>query len=434
MRLARTTTEKKIRHLTTLALAAVFVFVFVLGGLAATVRINSAVIAQGALVVDSYVKPVQHQKGGIVAQISVRNGDRVNAGQVLLHLDDTQTKINLAIVSRRLAELAAQSARLVAERDGREAISFSPAPDGLDLNEITSIENGEQRLFADRRASMQGKIAQLRERIHQLDQQTAGLMAEQDGKRRAIAVIGKELASLQPLLSQGVIPATRVYALQRDQADLNGELGSLVASVAEVKGKIAETELQIIQLGDDQRSDVSDQLKQAESENGQYLERRAAIEDDLRHAEIVAPQDGIIHQLAVHAPGTVVRAGDTIMQIVPDRDALIPELKLSPRDIDQVAVGKTVELRFSAFNYRTTPEITGNVASISAELTADKTSGQSYYTVRVAVSAAEWQRLGALTPIAGMPVEAFIATGEQTGLAYVAKPFTDQLARAFRED
>ncbi|QFY63771.1 HlyD family type I secretion periplasmic adaptor subunit (plasmid) [Rhizobium grahamii] len=428
------TTEKKIRHLTTLALAVVFVFVFVLGGLAATVRINSAVIAQGALVVDSYVKPVQHQKGGIVARISVRNGDRVSAGQVLVHLDDTQTKINLAIVSRRLEELAARSARLMAERDGGQTISFRSSPGRLDVNETRSIENGEQRLFDDRRASMQGKIAQLRERIHQLDQQATGLMAEQDGKRRAIAVIGKELTSLEPLLSQGVIPATRVYALQRDQADLNGELGSLLASVAEVKGKIAETELQIIQLGDDQRSDVSEQLKQAESESGQYLERRAAIEDDLRHADITAPQDGIVHQLAVHAPGTVIPAGDAIMQIVPDHDALVPELKLSPRDVDQVAVGKAVELRFPAFNYRTTLEITGNVASLSAELTTDKASGQSYYTVRVAVSATEWQRLGALTPIAGMPVEAFIATGEQTGLSYVAKPFTDQLARAFRED
>ncbi len=434
MQLAGTTAEKKIRHLTTLALAVVFVLVFVLGGLAATVRINSAVIARGALVVDSYVKPVQHQKGGVVARISVRNGDRVSAGQVLVHLDDTQTKINLAIVSRRLAELAARSARLTAERDGRQTIAFPSYPGRLDVNETRSIENGEQRLFDDRRASMQGKIAQLRERIHQLDQQVTGLMAEQDGKRRAIAVIGKELASLQPLLSQGVIPATRVYALQRDQADLSGELGSLLASAAEVKGKIAETELQIIQLGDDQRSDVSDQLKQAESEGSQYLERRAAIEDDLQHADITAPQDGIVHQLAVHAPGTVIPAGDAIMQIVPDRDALVPELKLSPRDVDQVAVGKAVELRFSAFNYRTTPEITGNVASISAELTTDKTSGQSFYTVRVAVSAAEWQRLGTLTPIAGMPVEAFIATGEQTGLGYVAKPFTDQLARAFRED
>ncbi|OWW04839.1 hemolysin secretion protein D [Rhizobium sp. R72] len=434
IRTAAASTERAVRRLTLLAIATGILLVGVLGGLASAIRINGAVIAQGTLVVDSYVKPVKHQKGGTVGQVFVANGDRVRAGQILIHLDDTQAKANVAIISRRLRELAVRSARLSAERDGRDTIVFPAVVNGTDAAQAAALARAEQRLFDDRRASLRGKTAQLRERVHQLDQQAEGLTAQQDGKRRAIAIINKELASLEPLLREGVIPATRVYSLQRDAADLTGELGSLLASTAEIKGKIAETELQIIQVGDDNRSEVSEQLRQAEGDSGEYQERRVAMEDELRHVDIRAPQDGIVHQLAVHASGAVVAPAEAIMQIVPDHDLLTPELKLSPQDVDQVAVGKEVSLRFTAFSYRTTPELRGHVASISADLTTDARSGQSYYTLRVAVPESEWQRLGALAPVAGMPVEAFIETGERTALGYLAKPFTDQLARAFREE
>ncbi|ULJ74486.1 HlyD family type I secretion periplasmic adaptor subunit [Rhizobium gallicum] len=427
--------EHAIRRLTLIALAAIVLLVGVLGGLAATVRLQGAVIASGTLVVDSYVKPVQHQKGGTVGEVFVKNGDRVEAGQILVHLDDTQTRANLAIVSKRLKELTARTARLSAERDSREAIAF---PEGLlkerENVEVAAMLDGEQRLFQDRRSSKTGRKAQLTERVRQLSKEAEGLTAQQDGKRQAIAIINKELASLQPLLDQGIIPATRVYALQRDAADLTGELGSLIASAAQTNGKIAETQLQIIQVDDDQRTEVSDQLRQAESEIGEYSERLVAAEDELRHIDIRAPQAGIVHQLAVHAPGAVVTPGEAIMQIVPDNDALTPELKLSPQDIDQVAVGQDVTLRFSAFSQRTTTELNGRVTKIAADLTTDERTGEAYYSLRVFIPETEWARLGSLVPVAGMPVEAFVQTGERTALAYLAKPLTDQVARAFREE
>jgi HlyD family secretion protein len=427
--------EKAIRRLTFAAMAAIALLFGALGGLAATIRLHGAVIASGTLVVDSYVKPVQHLKGGSVGQIFVANGYRVDAGQILVHLDDTQTRANLAIVSKRLKELSARTSRLSAERDAKETIEF---PDTLlstrDVVEVAAVLNGEQQLFDDRRSSKKGRKAQLTERIRQLAKQSDGLTAQQDGKREAIAIIKKELASLQPLLEQGIIPATRVYALQRDAADLTGELGSLVASAAETNGKIAETELQIIQVDDDQRTEVSDQLRQAESEFGEYSERLVAAEDELRHIDIRAPQAGVVHQLAVHAPGAVVSPGEAIMQIVPDADALTPELKVSPQDIDQVAIGQEVRLRFSAFSQRTTAELNGQISKIAADLTEDQRSGQSYYSIRVFVPETEWARLGELMPLAGMPVEAFVQTGDRTALAYLAKPFTDQVARAFREE
>lgn len=433
MKVRVVTAEGAIRRLTLVALALGLLLVGVVGGLASVIQINGAVIAQGTLVVDSYVKPVQHQKGGTVGEVFVRNGDRVKAGQTVVHLDDTQTRASLAIVTRRLMELAARTARLSAERDGSDEIVF-PALVTAAAAQTVSLVSGERRLFEDRRASLSGRRAQLRERVQQLEMQAEGLGAQEDGKRRAIGIIEKELASLEPLLRQGAIPATRVFALQRDAADLTGELGSLVASTAEVKGKLAETQLQIIQVDDDHRSEVSEQLRQAESDSGQYVERQIAIEDELRHVDIKAPQDGIVHQLAVHAAGAVVSPGEAMMQIVPDHDLLTPELRLSPQDIDQVAVGKDVSLRFSAFNYRATPELSARVSSVSADLTTDTHSGQSYYTVRIAVPQEEWKRLGKLKPIAGMPVEAFIETGERTALGYLAKPFADQLARAFREE
>ena len=279
-----------------------------------------------------------------------------------------------------------------------------------------------------------GRKAQLEERVRQLAQQADGLQAQQDGKRQALAIIEKELASLQPLLEQGIIPATRVYALQRDKADLTGELGSFLASAAEVNGKVAETRLQIIQVDDDQRTEVSDQLRQAESEIGEYSERLTAAEDELKHIDIRAPQTGVVHQLMVHAAGAVVTPGEAVMQIVPSADALTPELKLQPQDIDQVAVGQAVTLRFSAFSQRTTPELNGEITKVAADLTTDQRTGQSYYSIRVFVSQDEWKRLGSLTPLAGMPVEAFVQTGERTALAYLTKPFADQVARAFREE
>lgn len=427
--------EDAIRRLTFIALAVVILLVGVLGGLAATIHLQGAVVASGTLVVEGYVKPIQHQKGGSVGELFVKNGDHVEAGQILVHLDDTQTRANLAIVSKRLKELAAQTARLSAERDSKEEIDF---PKTLiserNTADVAAMIDGEQKLFDDRRASKAGRKAQLTERVRQLSKQTEGLTAQQDGKRQAIAIINKELSSLQPLLEQGIIPATRVYALQRDAADLGGELGSLVASTAETNGKIAETNLQIIQIDDDQRSEVSDQLRQAESEIGEYSERLVAAEDELRHIDIRAPQAGVVHQLAVHARGAVVSPGETIMQIVPTSDTLTPEVKLAPQDIDQVVVGQEVGLRFSAFSQRTTLELNGRVARIAADLTIEERTGQSYYSLRVIIPETEWARLGNLAPVAGMPVEAFIQTGERTALAYLAKPFTDQMARAFREE
>lgn len=427
-------TERAIRRLSLLVMAAVLLLFGVMGGLAAATKIAGAVIASGSLVVDSYVKPVKHLKGGITSAILVKNGDQVSAGQVLVRLDDTQTRANLAIMRKRLNELSARTARLVAERDRKDEIAFpadllAAAGDA----DVEAILDGERRLFRDRRASREGQKSQLRERIQQLKQEIEGLVAQEQGKRSEIALIGKELGSLEGLLNKGIISATKVYSLQRESASLNGDLGNLVSSIAQTRGKIAETELQILQIDADQSSQVSDQLRQAESDSGQFSERLVAAEDDLRRIDIRAPQAGIVDQLSVHAEGAVVSPAEMIMQIVPDKDALVAELKLAPQDIDQIAVGQPVALRFPAFNQRITPELNGQVETVSADLATDQHSGQSYYVVRARVPKQEWDRLGQLRPLSGMPVEAFMQTGERSVLAYLTKPMTDQIRRAFKE-
>ena len=224
----------------------------------------------------------------------------------------------------------------------------------------------------------------------------------------------------------------RVTALERDAARLEGERGQLIASIAQAKGKITETELQILQIDQDLRSEVAKELREIQGKIAELVERKVAAEDQLKRIDIRAPQDGMVHQSTVHTVGGVITAGEPIMLIVPEADELTVEAKVAPQDIDQVRVGQTAVLRFSAFNQRTTPELNGVVSRVSADLTTDQRTGAAYYAVRITLSESEIARLEGLQLVPGMPVEAFIQTGERTVLSYLMKPFTDQITRSFR--
>ena len=224
----------------------------------------------------------------------------------------------------------------------------------------------------------------------------------------------------------------RVTALERDAARLEGERGQLIATTAQAKGKISEIELQILQIDQDLRSEVAKDLREVQGKIAELVERKVAAEDQLKRIDIRAPQNGMVHQSTVHTVGGVITPGEAIMLIVPEADALTVEAKLAPQDIDQVRVGQTAALRFSAFSQRTTPELAGVVSRVSADLTTDQRTGAAYYVVRITLSESELARLEGLRLVPGMPVEAFIRTGERTVLSYVLKPFTDQITRSFR--
>lgn len=426
--------QRSIRRNLLGASAIAFALVGVGGVWAATTELAGAVIAQGQLVVESNVKKVQHPTGGVVGELRVREGDHVNAGDIILRLDDTQTKASLAIVTKGLDEFRGRKAREEAERDGAEAISF---PEDLQARagepELARLMQGEQRLFETRAAGRAGQKSQLGERIKQLREEIVGLSAQVEGKESEIRWIKQELKGVRELWEKHLVQFNRVTALERDLARLEGERGGLIASIAQANGKIAEIGLQIIQVDQDMRTEVGKDLADIRGKISEFEERKISAEDQLKRIDVRAPQKGVVHQLDVHTVGGVVTAGQPIMMIVPDADVLKVEAKVQPQDIDQIRIGHIAVLRFSAFNQRTTPELNGQVALVSPDVSVDPKTNAPYYVVRITIPESELARLNALKLVPGMPVEAFIQTVSRTVASYVARPFTDQLYRAFRE-
>jgi membrane fusion protein, type I secretion system len=404
------------------------------GGWAATTELSGAVIAPGSTVVDSNVKKVQHLTGGIVGELLVREGQRARAGEVVLRLDETVTRANLAIVTKGLDEMTARQARLASERDQIEQVAFPPALLArVSEPDAAAAVQSERKLFELRRSARFGQKSQLKERIAQLDEEVRGYTALQQAKAEEIELIQRELEGVRALWNKNLVQINRLISLEREAARLKGERAQTVAAIAQTRGKIGEIELQIIQIDQDLSSEVARELREVDAKIGEFVERKVAAEDQLKRVEIRAPQDGVVHQLAVHTVGGVVPPGDPIMLIVPEADLLAVEAKIWPQDIDQLHVGQSAGLRFSAFNQRTTPEISGTISRISADVSTDQRSGQSFYTVRIALPAEEITRLGNVKLVPGMPVEAFMKTYDRTVLSYFVKPLEDQVLRAFRE-
>ena len=403
------------------------------GGWAATTELSGAVIAPGSLVVDRTSRRCSIRPAAWSA--SCGRGTATRSRRAISWCASTRpvTQANLAIVVKSLNELQARLARLEAERDNVDTIVF-PAEllaraDDPEL--ARSIDRRAQpvRVPQERRA---GQKAQLRERIAQLQEEIQGLTGQVAAKKRETELIGQELEGVRDLWRKNLVQIQRVTALERDAARLEGERGQLIASTAQAKGKISEIELQILQIDQDLRSEVAKDLREVQGKIAELVERKVAAEDQLKRIDIRAPQNGMVHQSTVHTVGGVITPGEAIMLIVPEADALTVEAKIAPQDIDQVRVGQTAALRFSAFSQRTTPELNGVVSRVSADLTTDQRTGAAYYVVRITLSDSEIARLEGLRLVPGMPVEAFIRTGERTVLSYVMKPFTDQITRSFR--
>jgi HlyD family secretion protein len=417
-----------------IGLAVVAVLAGGLGGWASTAEISGALIAPGSIVVESNVKKVQHPTGGVVGEVRARDGDVVKAGDVVMRLDDTVTKASLAIVTKNLDGLWARAARLEAEQQGIDRIVFPKSLlERADDPDVRNVMTSESKLFDVRTTGRAGQKAQLRERITQLNEEIAGLEAQEKAKNQEIALVDKELVGVRSLYDQHLVQMNRLTTLERDEARLAGERAQYIASRAQARGKITETELQIIQVDKDMVSDVSRDLRETNDKIGEFVERKVTAEDQLRRTDIRAPQDGMVEQSTAHTVGGVITAGDAIMMIVPQADDLQVEAKVNPQDIDKLQIGQKTLLRLSAFNQRTTPELSGIVTRVSPDVTTDQRTGQSYYTIRVSMPPEEVARLGEVKLIPGMPVEAFVQTGDRTMLSYLIKPLKDQLMRAFRE-
>jgi HlyD family secretion protein len=430
--------RRTIHKLNLIGMTLVLLLVGGVGGWATVSRLAGAVIAPGTLVVETYVKKVQHPTGGIVGEILVKEGDLVREGQLVLRLDDTLTRANFGVVRSQLDELLIREARLLAERDEADVIRF---PDELTPRQkepsVMAALVGEQKLFESRTSARVGQQAQLRERVAQTKEEIRGLSAQLQGKESELQFIAIELVGVSDLYKKNLVTIVRFSQLQRDQARLQGERGQLIADMARARGKIGEIELQILQLQQDFRTDLLKDLRDAQGKIAELRERVAGAEDQLKRVDLRAPATGMIHQLTVHTLGGVIANGETLMLVVPHADELLLEAKVSPPDIDQVALGAKVVVRIAAGNQRTAPDVGGIVTHVSPDLAREAPAGAqpppAYYIVRVALSAEDVRGLRDIRLVAGMQGEAFIQTYDRTPLQYLMKPLRDQIARTFRE-
>ncbi len=405
-----------------------------IGGWAATTELAGAVLANGTVVVETNVKKVQHPTGGIVGEVRVRDGDKVRTGDLLVRLDETITRANLQIITKQLDELAMRQARLHAERDVAVRIVLPPLLLGREReSEVAQIIAGEQSLFESRRLGRTSQKAQLSERIAQLKEEIRGLQGQHSGKSREVDLVRRELDGLEKLEGRQLTTTNRMTTTRRDFARLEGERGQLGAQMAQAKGKTAEIELQILQIDQDLRTEIVKDLREAQGKDAELVERKVTAEDQLKRIEIRSPQDGVVHQLAVHTVGGVINQSEVVMLIVPEADKLVIEARIAPQDIDHVRAGQVAFIRFTAFNQRTTPEFNATVKVVAADLTRESQQNTSYYLARLVLPDSELLRMGKLQLVPGMPADVQIKTTERTALSYLIKPLQDQIAKAFKE-
>ncbi|WP_132254907.1 HlyD family type I secretion periplasmic adaptor subunit [Methylobacterium segetis] len=406
-------------------------FLVATASIASVSTLSGAVIAPGRIVVESDVKKVQHPTGGVVGQLFVREGARVTVGQVLIRLDETQTRAELDIVRKALDELAAQQARQEAERDGASSITF---PDDLLTRAVSDstvrhLIESETRLFKARLSAREGQKAQLRERVTQLGEEIGGLERQVVAKAREISLINDELRGVRDLFAQNLVQFAKLNALERNSAGLSGERGRVVASIAQTKGKVAETELQILQVDGDMRTEVGKSLSEIRGRWSELVEKRVAAEDRLKRIDIRAPQDGFVQELKVHTIGGLVVPSEPAMLIVPSADQRVVEVQVNPQDIAYVKVGQLASLRFPTLNQTRTPEIGGSVMRIAADVSQDQKTGAPYYTVRIRPSEGQEALLGKSVLLPGLPVEAHMSIGDRTIISYLVKPLAEQIER-----
>ena len=403
------------------------------GGWAVLAQLSGAIVSTGSVKVDRNLKAIQHRDGGIVSEIAVREGDYVSEGQVLLRLDDVQTRAELSIIRSQLDDVTARRARLVAERDVLPEVQF---PEGFieSSPEAAALAASEANLFRGNLANRESQKEQLELRIAQTEKEIGGLDAQRVAKVDEIRLVQSENSKLKDLFSRGLIENVRVYNGDREAARLLGSRGEVEAGIARANATISEIRLQIIAIDQNARTDAQRELTTIEAKISELNDRRTAVEDRLSRTDIRAPQSGYVNELSVHTIGGVITPAERLITLVPENATLRIEAKLLPGDIDQVKIGQPARLLFSAFNRNTTPEIPGRVVHVSPATTRDTVTGDIYYLADVEISASDMARLGQRKLIPGMPVEVYISTDQRTALSYLTKPFVDQVKRAFREE
>lgn len=405
------------------------------GGWGMMTSITGAIVSPGQIEVEQNRQVVQHIDGGVIAEIAVQEGQTVRAGDLLLRLDGSLLTSELTIVEGQLYEILARSARLAAERDGADSIAFPPDLVALAVTraDVADQIEGQRRLFLARRETVAKQTEQLQRRLEQTAAQVAGLDAQKVALGQQLTLVTAETDSQKALLAKGLAQSSRVMDLQREAAALTGSVAELTATRAQAEGRGTEVQLEILRLAAARREESSTQLRDLGPQTLELAERRRALVERIVRLDIRAPVSGVVLGLTVTTPRSVIRPADPLLYLIPQDRPLVIATQVQPIHIDEVHVGQPVRLVFSAFSSRTAPELTGHVVLVSADAFTDTRTQATYYRAEIMLDDGELAKLGAVTLVPGMPVEAFIQTGARTPMAYLVQPFTDYFARAFRE-
>ena len=395
--------------------------------------INGAVIAQGAVEVASRPKSVQHLDGGIIEEIYVRDGDSVDANDVVMRLDDTLLAANMSIYQTRLAEATVQRDRLIAEQEGADTIVWSDPILPVGDVDLDLLRFGEREIFRSRQELQDGRKLQLEEKLLQFDNQTTGVNGLMASKQEQLGLMEQEISAAQTLLDRGLSRESQVIALLRSQADMIGQIAEHTSELARIENSIRDTELEVLQIERQFREEVVTEFRDLSTSIQELSQQLISTQKQLDRVEIRAPDAGRIHELQFSTIAGVIAPGATILQIIPENEELSFELQIEPVSVDQVFPGQSAKVRFPAFNQRTTPELVGSVQRISPTSVIDEATGRAFYRVTGKVSDTELARIGTLALLPGMPVEAYLQTGERSVLNYLSKPLVEQLTQAFRE-
>jgi len=416
--------------------AYVLIAALVLGffGLSAILQVGGAVVGSGEVAVESNVKTLIHPTGGILKALMVRDGDHVAKGQLLMRLDQGVSSVGAESAALGLEQLLARRARLEAERDGASSILFPPDLTAKADARASEAMARERQLFALRRRERDGSIALLNQRVRQYDEQIASYQAQIAAIESQMTLIEPELAGLRKLHDRQLVTINRLNEMERTAVQMKGSKAALESNIAEARAHISEAKEQILNVDKQIRSDAGNQLAEVVGQLNDQQVRVATTTDTVDRSEIRAPQSGVVDKVAYATIGSAVPPGQPLLQIVPDRDAMIVEARIRPQDVDQVRVGQAARVTFSGFNRQTTPDIPGKLTFVSPDLTSDQRTGQSYYRIKVRLDADALARAPQIALKAGMPAETFVETGNRSILSFLVKPLLDQLRYSMRSE
>lgn len=405
-----------------------------MGAWAAVARLDRAVVSPGTVTVENSRKVVQHLEGGIVRAVLVREGQTVAQGQPVLRLDPVQSRANVDLYRGQLDANRVQEARLTAERDGAPALELPPevAARAAEPDLARTIAD-QTNQFRERQGTLKGQTGILETRVAQYRNEIKGIAVERAATEAQVRYINEELVGLRTLREQNLIPLTRVLTMERERTRLEGIVGRSMADAAKAENGISEASLQIAQLRQKMQEEVAGQLLETRQKIVELREKLSVAEDVLRRLEIVAPRSGMVQGLKVYTVGQVVRAGEPLMEIVPDDDRLVVHVQFSVNDLEAIHAGMAAEIKFPSFRSRRLPAILGNLESVSHDRLTDEATKQPYFLGivqidKLAIPAAMQGRL-----VAGMPAEVVITTGERTALDYMVSPLIEAMGRSFNE-